>query len=74
MEQQFQQEVLAKINDADLQAELEQQKVQLDLAVKTERRLKELLAVNGVNQSEYDAALSQVNSIHANIKSFGGTN
>jgi membrane fusion protein (multidrug efflux system) len=60
--------VLAKINDADLQAQLEQQKVQLDLANKTEKRLKELLAVNGVNQSDYDVALSQVNTINANIK------
>jgi membrane fusion protein, multidrug efflux system len=60
--------VLAKINDAELQAQLEQQKVQLDLANKTEQRLKKLLAVNGVNQSDYDAALSQVNSYSANIK------
>jgi membrane fusion protein (multidrug efflux system) len=60
--------ILAKINDADLQAQLEQQKVQLDLANKTEKRLKELLAINGVNQSDYDAALSQVNTINATIK------
>ena len=60
--------LLAKINDADLQAQLEQQKVQLDLAIKTEKRLKQLLSVNGVNQSDYDAALSQVNNIQANIK------
>jgi membrane fusion protein, multidrug efflux system len=60
--------ILAKINDADLQAQLEQQKVQLELAVKTENRLKELLAVNGINQSDYDAAFSQVNTIKANIK------
>jgi membrane fusion protein, multidrug efflux system len=60
--------LLAKINDADLQAQLEQQKVQLDLASKTEQRLKELLAVNGINQSDYDASLSQVNTVNANIK------
>lgn len=60
--------ILAKINDADLQAQLEQQKVQLDLANKTEQRLKKLLAVNGVDQAEYDAALSQVNLYEANIK------
>src|SRR5450759_606991 len=60
--------VLAKINDADLQAQLEQQKVQLELALKTEQRLKQLLTVNGINQSDYDAALSQVNTINANIK------
>jgi len=59
--------ILAKINDAELQAQLEQQKVQLDLATKTEQRLKKLLAVNGVNQSEYDAALSQVNTINATM-------
>lgn len=60
--------ILAKINDADLQAQLEQQKVQLELVIKTEQRLKELLAVNGINQSDYDAALSQVNVLNANIK------
>jgi membrane fusion protein (multidrug efflux system) len=60
--------ILAKINDADLQAQLEQQKIQLDLARKTEQRLKQLLTVNGINQSDYDVALSQVNTVNANIK------
>jgi len=59
--------VLAKINDAELQAQMEQQKAQLDLATKTEARLRKLLAVNGVNQADYDAALSQLNVVHANI-------
>ncbi len=59
--------VLAKINDADLQAQLQQQKVQLELAQKTEQRLNKLLAVNGVDQATYDAALSQVNLYDANI-------
>ena len=60
--------ILAKVNDADLQAQLEQQKTQLDLAFKTEKRLGDLLKVNGVNQADYDVALSQVNSIQANVK------
>jgi membrane fusion protein (multidrug efflux system) len=60
--------VLAKINDADLQAQLEQQKIQLDLAQKTEQRLRQLLTVNGINQADYDVALSQVNTVNANIK------
>jgi membrane fusion protein (multidrug efflux system) len=60
--------ILAKVNDADLQAQMEQQKTQLDLATKTEKRLANLLKVNGVNQADYDVALSQVNSIQANIK------
>jgi membrane fusion protein (multidrug efflux system) len=60
--------VLARINDADLVAQLEQQKVQFDLATKTEQRLNELLKVNGINQADYDAAVSQVNTVNANIK------
>jgi membrane fusion protein, multidrug efflux system len=60
--------VLAKINDADLQAQREQLKTQLDLANKTEKRLNDLLKINGVNQADYDAALSQVNTLQANLK------
>ena len=59
--------ILAKVNDADLQAQLQQQKVQLQLAEKTEQRLNKLLAVNGVDQASYDAAISQVNLYNANI-------
>ena len=60
--------ILAKVNDADLLAHMEQQKTQLELATKTEKRLDNLLKVNGVNQADYDLALSQMNSIQANIK------
>ncbi len=60
--------VLARINDADLQAQLEQQNVQLQLVQKNEQRLSKLLAVKGVNQADYDAVLSSLNAIQANIK------
>jgi len=60
--------ILAKINDADLQAQLQLQKVQYDLAQKTEQRMKKLLSVNGVDHATYDAALSQMNLVDANIK------
>ncbi|MEI6276957.1 MAG: efflux RND transporter periplasmic adaptor subunit [Prolixibacteraceae bacterium] len=60
--------LLARVNDAELQAQLEQQKTQLELASKTLKRLSDLLKVNGVNQADYDAALSQVNTVQANIK------
>ena len=60
--------VLVKLNDAELQAQLEQQKSQLELALKTEQRYKKLLDVNGINQSDYDVALNQLNSVKANIK------
>jgi membrane fusion protein (multidrug efflux system) len=59
--------ILARINDADLQAQKEQYKIQLDLAKKTEKRLGDLLRINGVNQADYDASLSQVNTYKANI-------
>jgi membrane fusion protein (multidrug efflux system) len=60
--------LLARVNDAELQAQFEQQKTQLELATKTLKRLGDLLKVNGVNQADYDAALSQVNTIQANLK------
>lgn len=60
--------VIARINDADLQAQLSKSKVQLDLAQKTEDRLQKLLAINGVNQADYDAALNAVNGYKADIQ------
>lgn len=60
--------VLAKINDADLQAQLTKSKVQLELAKKTEERLRKLLSINGINQADYDAALNNVNNIKADIE------
>jgi membrane fusion protein (multidrug efflux system) len=59
--------VLARINDADLRAQVEKSKVQLDLAQKTVDRYKKLLDIQGLNQSDYDAALNQVNSLKADI-------
>jgi membrane fusion protein, multidrug efflux system len=59
--------VLAKINDADLQAQLYKTQVQLQLAQTTEARLKKLLAIQGVNQADYDNALNQVNSFKADL-------
>ena len=59
--------VLARINNADLQATLNKSRVQLDLAQKTEQRLTKLLAVNGINQADYDAAINQVNSLKADM-------
>ena len=59
--------IIARINDADLQAQLIKQKVALDLARKTEERLRKLLAVNGVNQADYDAAKTAIDSYSADI-------
>jgi membrane fusion protein (multidrug efflux system) len=59
--------VIARINDADLQAQVDKSKVQLELAQKTEERNRQLLAVNGINQSDYDASLNAVNGFRADI-------
>ncbi|HET6993594.1 MAG TPA: efflux RND transporter periplasmic adaptor subunit, partial [Chitinophagaceae bacterium] len=59
--------VLARINSADLQAQLQKSRVQLQLAETNEKRLKTLLDVGGVNQSDYDAVVNQVNSLRADM-------
>jgi membrane fusion protein (multidrug efflux system) len=60
--------VLAKIYDADLQAQLSKSKVELELAQKNEERLRKLLNINGVNQADYDNALNTVNGYKADIQ------
>lgn len=59
--------ILARINSADLEAQQQKSRVQLELAQSTEKRLKTLLDVGGVNQADYDAALNQVNNLKADI-------
>ncbi|MCW3093216.1 MAG: efflux transporter periplasmic adaptor subunit [Ferruginibacter sp.] len=59
--------IVARVNDADLRAQVSKSSVQLDLAQKTVNRLKQLLDINGVNQADYDAAVNQVNSLRADI-------
>ena len=59
--------VLARVNDADLRAQMAKSKVQLNLAQTTVDRYKQLLDVNGLNQTDFDVALNQVNSLKADI-------
>lgn len=59
--------VVARINDADLQAQLNKTRVALELATKTEERLRKLIAINGVNQADYDVALNAVNGYKADM-------
>lgn len=59
--------ILARINSADLEAQMQRSKVQLDNAIRTEERFKKLLDVNGINQSDYDAALNNVNTLKADM-------
>jgi membrane fusion protein (multidrug efflux system) len=59
--------VLAKLNDADLQAQMQKIKVQLALAIINEQRNYKLLEAKGINQSDYDISLQQVNSLKADM-------
>lgn len=59
--------VIARINDADLQATLEKSKAQLDMYQKTEERERKLLEINGINQADYDLAVSNINATKADI-------
>lgn len=61
-------DLLAKIFDGDLQAQLKKLKVQLQIANKTEERQRELLKINGISQQDYDLSLLAVNNLQADIE------
>ena len=61
-------ELLVKINDAELQAQLKKLKLQLTLSQEKEVRLKSLLDINGVSKEEYDILLNQIESNKADIE------
>jgi len=60
--------LLVKLFDADLQAELKKLAVQLDIAQTTEKRQKELLAINGTSQQDVDNATLTVGNIKADME------
>jgi len=57
--------VIARINDADLQAQLQKTRALLQVSRLSQNRLEKLLKVQGVNQADYDLAVSQVRSNEA---------
>ncbi|MCC6185625.1 MAG: efflux RND transporter periplasmic adaptor subunit [Chitinophagaceae bacterium] len=59
--------LLAKINDADLQAQLRKLQLQLKLGKEREARMKGLLAISGISQEEYDMVVNQSQTINADI-------
>ncbi|MFN8287559.1 MAG: efflux RND transporter periplasmic adaptor subunit [Chitinophagales bacterium] len=60
--------LLVKLYDADLQAQLKKLQVQRVTADKTVQRLKQLLAINGIGQQEYDNAVLQLDNIDADMQ------
>ena len=60
--------LLVKLFDADLQAQLRKLAVQLKIAESAGIRQKELLAISGTSQQEYDNASLQVSNIEADME------
>lgn len=58
-------DVLVKLNDADLQAQLLKIKTQLKLSEQKLDRLKKLLAINGISQEEFDMQENEVMALKA---------
>ena len=59
--------LIAKLDDADLQAQLKKIQTQLAIAEKTEERQSKLLAIQGISQQDYDLSLLQVKNLKADI-------
>lgn len=62
-------ELLVKLFDQDLQATMKKLQVQLEIANKNEERLRDLLAINGISQQDYDLSKLNVENLKADIES-----
>lgn len=58
-------DLLVKINDDDLQAQLKKTELQIQLAVEQQKRQKQLYDISGISQEQYDIAVNQVNTLKA---------
>lgn len=61
-------QLLLKINDADLQAQLKKLKAQEDFAKEKESRLKQLMDINGISKEEYETSMNTLQSLQADIE------
>ena len=60
-------DLLVKINDSELRAQLTRGEFRLNLAEDREKRQKQLLEKGGISQEEYDATLNEVNVLRAEV-------
>jgi membrane fusion protein (multidrug efflux system) len=60
--------LLVKLFDQDLQAQLKKLQVQLDISTRTVERQKDLLAINGISQQDYDLSALAVDNLKADIE------
>jgi membrane fusion protein, multidrug efflux system len=61
-------QLLLKLNDEDLQAQVKKLNAQMQLTQQSEQRLRKLLDVKGVSQDEYDVVTNQMNNIRADLE------
>jgi membrane fusion protein (multidrug efflux system) len=61
--------LLVKLFDQDLQAQLKKLQVQLDISIRTVERQKDLLAINGISQQDFDLSALAVDNLKADIES-----
>ena len=60
--------LLVKLFDQDLQAQLRKLEVQLQIAVKTVQRQRELLAISGISRQDFDLSALNVDNLKADIQ------
>lgn len=58
-------QLLIRLKDDELEAQMRKTNLQLDMAEKDEFRKRKLLEIQGVSQEEYDAALNLINTLRA---------
>src|SRR5258708_35831434 len=56
--------LLVKLFDQDLQAQLKKLQVQLDISKRTVERQKDLLAINGISQQDFDLSALAVDNLN----------
>ncbi len=61
--------LLVKLFDQDLQAQLKKLQVQLEISNRTVERQRDLLAINGISQQDFDLSALAVDNLKADIES-----
>jgi len=61
-------QLLVKINDSELQAQLQRASFRLNLAEQRETRQRRLLERGGISQDDYDATLNEVNVLRSEMR------
>lgn len=58
-------QIIAKIKDTDLQAQLKKLNFEIELAKQTEARQKKLLDINAISKEEYEITANKINTLNA---------